>query len=343
MTRDREHARHPRGRRRTPLSMLLAFGIAGGCLAVVLLLAIDLALNGSIIDGPRAVTTATGAPTTPPSPGPASRRATPDVPASGTQGSASPSAARDLRAVPTADLLRELARNPLNSLQVQAFDERCSTSPAPVRPSSSHEFADYLAQLRDECLAPAWDAAASHAGASSPGYSIAVIAHRTDPSPPECRDGESASPAWYCQTDGRIYVMADWGPLQRTLLDPAPPLGYAEVLAHEHAHYEQLVVFGMGPVVDELTRRDQAAGTALTSHRLEMQAQCIAQATLTDARGDYRQPLGNAELESDPRTWTSDAEHGTAENQSRWAGRGARSHGDLSVCNTWAAPDSQVE
>lgn len=78
-----------------------------------------------------------------------------------------------------------------------------------------------------------------------------------------------------------------------------------------------------------------------TPVRKELQAECIAWAVMAQQSGDYA-PTPHDGTGAAGMTYTGSPYHGSGEALRRWALRGWYSEGDLSRCNTFAAPEDTV-
>ena len=219
-----------------------------------------------------------------------------------------------------------------------AFRDGCSLPKAPRNATL-----EYYQAMRDTCLKPAWAAATKSKGINYPGYTITVQAPGADSGNEKCGGVTDTKTGFYCDSDHRIFIFNDWKGDWQWFVDNDPAFAHARLLAHEDAHYEQLAVFGMGPIVAELESRDRKQGVHTTSRRLEMQAECIAQAQLIGAPGPSAiGPQGRSILSSSE-GYRSDDSHGDGAKTAGWVNNGFKSGGELRQCNTWAAPRDWIE
>jgi predicted metalloprotease len=161
-----------------------------------------------------------------------------------------------------------------------------------------------------------------------------------DDSAGSCKSRDDGTPvAFYCGADNELHM-----PLQ-TVLDgtdgvPAVILG---VLAHEYGHHVQDM---SGILLAESRReasagRDTPAGLEL-SRRLELQANCFAGMFLASVagRGSITRSMAGdgAAAFADG---GGEKDHGTAQNQGRWAEVGYQQN-KTAACNTWSAAQGDV-
>ncbi|MFC0433447.1 neutral zinc metallopeptidase [Kutzneria buriramensis] len=161
-----------------------------------------------------------------------------------------------------------------------------------------------------------------------------------DNSSGSCKSRDDGTPvAFYCGADNELHM-----PLQ-TVLDgtdgvPAVILG---VMAHEYGHHVQDM---SGILLAESRReasagRDTPAGLEL-SRRLELQANCFAGMFLASVAG--RGSVSRS-MAGDGAAAFADGggekDHGTAQNQGRWAEVGYQQN-KTAACNTWSAAQGDV-
>lgn len=159
-----------------------------------------------------------------------------------------------------------------------------------------------------------------------------------------CTHGEEPEgwAALYCGANNVIYYHPDWqekdGP-------------YVGVIAHEYAHHLQWLTGVLALLnEEEIATRSQPNGKLKEnelSRRTELQAQCIAGATLQGSWSPLRSDRGYQDFLASTSMMTPDgaATHGTGRANTRWITAGATSNGPThyQACNTFIVPADQVE
>ncbi|GAA2865951.1 hypothetical protein GCM10010517_25350 [Streptosporangium fragile] len=199
-------------------------------------------------------------------------------------------------------------------------DGRCETLPEEID-------ADIRATLRTltGCLDRMWAATLAQADlAYSPPAEVRLVA---TPEEAACGIEDYDWAGIYCP-DGRVV---------NVLVEDRRAFPMMFTLAHEYAHHVQEISGIAG-------RRGPEVFDEAWSRRLELQADCMAAATL---RIVEPRRLRNLSRLAGQDSGTQSQEpayrqsHGSGANSARWMRRGQQA-GTVEACNTWAAPAEQV-
>ncbi|OYO02429.1 hypothetical protein CGZ97_13470 [Enemella evansiae] len=229
-----------------------------------------------------------------------------------------------------------LYRIEVNTVACPAFKRRSGTIP-------EAELRTYLEQTVD-CLTAANRDAFERAGIPLPRPSLEP---ESSVASSPCSSGQEQAPddwaALYCGTNQTIYYHPQWNP------DDAP---YLPVMAHEFGHHMQMQT----GILDSSADQQRAARTqpngqikALEiSRRVELQAQCIAGATINGDWSPLKVPTADYQdfiLGYSTATPENAATHGTGRANTRWitSGGTGKEATRYKPCNTFIAPADQVE
>ncbi|MFA1551314.1 neutral zinc metallopeptidase [Actinomadura chokoriensis] len=153
--------------------------------------------------------------------------------------------------------------------------------------------------------------------------------------------------AFYCPANNTMYV----GLKHVVETSGGEPLShyavYARVIAHEYGHHVQdragILLYGDR----QIETGDRATGNE-ASRRIELQAQCFAgaflgseRATLPMTREQYVAMIVDVRGRGEDRKPPDERDHGLGRHYAGWVITGFDGR-DLTVCNTWTAPSSQV-
>ncbi len=251
-------------------------------------------------------------------------------------------------ALRTADTVVSVAQQPQE--QRQTFEEfadhpMVADRPMPdvecVLPEFSRESAGLQAyyEVLVRCLEQAWRPMLSAAGVQS---RLPAMNMDNDPGQTPCGalDPDSLFTAWYCAGDETMYL-----PLERmTEWDGGKPYLHLGLVAHEYAHHVQQ----QGGLLEPAYQRMVDVGMETPqgreiSRRLELQANCFAGLFLgAIADNGSVTRLETSTAVDGYRYAGLSPTHGDVTAQTRWISHGY-SKGNLSACDTWAAPADQVE
>jgi predicted metalloprotease len=203
----------------------------------------------------------------------------------------------------------------------------------------------FLDTLSD-CLDEAWDR--QFAKAKVKGFTAPQRVFWSLPGSSPC--GSYPAPgasAFYCPVNDTMYVGLS------NVVDTAggEPVShyavYARVIAHEYGHHVQEDA-GILEYGHELMASGRGSARAEASRRIELQAQCFAGAFLSAERrtlpmtpGQYREMIADNRARGDDESRPDTRDHGSGRHYAGWVVRGYRK-GDLSVCDTWTVPASDV-
>lgn len=200
-----------------------------------------------------------------------------------------------------------------------------------TRPKSDKTWAAVQESIRTqaECLDRMWQPVVE---ASGKRWSQPVLLFYSDPitrSPCGPSPDKEKAPAHYCPGNRTVYVSdAITDAVVRYRM-----LGF-EVIAHEYTHHVQEL---MG-ILDQAV---QGGKDDLATRRVELQAHCVAYASMVGMAG---LEMTSRELDQLRQSWkyAGDPEgHGSAEAQQYWGERGV-SATTLGACDTFSAPEDLV-
>lgn len=153
--------------------------------------------------------------------------------------------------------------------------------------------------------------------------------------------------AFYCPVNDTMYVGLS-NVVETAGGEPVSHYAvYARVIAHEYGHHVQedsgILEYG-----HDLMAAGSVPARTETSRRIELQAQCFAGAflsaerrTLPITRDRYREMVADNRARGDDESRPDMRDHGSGRHYAGWMVRGYR-EGDLSACDTWTAPASDV-
>jgi uncharacterized protein len=153
--------------------------------------------------------------------------------------------------------------------------------------------------------------------------------------------------AFYCPVNDTMYVGLS-NVVDTAGGEPVSHYGvYARVIAHEYGHHVQEDA-GILEYGHELMASEDGSGSAETSRRIELQAQCFAGAflsaekrTLPMTAAQYREMIADNRARGDDESRPDIRDHGSGRHYAGWVVRGYK-QGVLSACDTWTAPPSDV-
>lgn len=340
-----------RSRRMVPLVLIALFLTATGIIALIL------SVNAGRVGEPGAsepsasTAPAPAAPAVPPAesatPAAPTTQADPADPSAAPPPAASPVLPAktwtedELRTLTDEQLLDVLANDPLWSMHIGGVNADCAAQEsAQFETASGDDYTerfDALTMAVHACVISTFDQAVQGAGVTMPEVPLVIYKEGTDD------EFDRQQYAWFDDYQVRI-VYASSYPSSLYTLDELQP-SRVRLSAHEYAHALQLANPNTRAVVRELNRRSIGFDGNLLSHRREMQAECIAMAVVSQSSGPYTASpaIVQAFIDGTADRYMDDFVHGTEKNMTMWAARGLQSGGDLSVCNTYLAPDSEVE
>ncbi|MGC5012775.1 neutral zinc metallopeptidase [Streptosporangium sp. DT93] len=206
--------------------------------------------------------------------------------------------------------------------RTEPIDARCATLPKDLD-------ADPEASLTalGRCLDRMWTATLERAGTEyTPPDEVRLV---TSPSESACGTDEHDWSGIYCSDSRVVNVLVEG--------DAVFPMMFT--LAHEYAHHVQEVTGLSG-------RRGSEAFDEAWSRRLELQADCLAAATLrtvTPRRLERLRVLAGSRDDDADDDVRADhrRSHGSGASGAEWMRRGQES-GSVAACNTWGVPAGQV-
>ena len=237
-----------------------------------------------------------------------------------------------------------LRKNSLYDVDLTDGAGKCKVTVKPARPPLKNSaLAPYLRQLI-ACMVTVLKKPLAAEGFALKTPKIKTFGARVKSS---CgRSNEDDAPAFYCPSDGTIYVAASVDDDYDALT--AARLGVVGLTAHEFGHHVQREI-GILSRVDR-DEPDSRAERLEQTRRVELQADCFSGVLLAYARksigvteADERQLRFTRDYSGDEdQPSGSRADHGTSAAQKRWLFRGLDS-ADFGRCNTWTARDNQVK
>ncbi|MFI6508313.1 neutral zinc metallopeptidase [Streptosporangium sp. NPDC050855] len=205
--------------------------------------------------------------------------------------------------------------------RAEPIDARCATLPKDLD-------ADAGASLRafGRCLDRMWTATLNRAGMEyEPPEQVRLV---TSASRAACGTGDDDWAGIYCPDSRVVNVLIED--------DEVFPMMFT--LAHEYAHHVQEVT-GLAD------RRGSEAFDEAWSRRLELQADCLAAATLRQVAPRRLERLralaGPQDGADDDVRADHRRSHGSGASGAEWMRRGQQ-EGSVAACNTWGAPADQV-
>lgn len=196
------------------------------------------------------------------------------------------------------------------------------------------------------CLNSLWSTANSDRNLSAESTEIVAYEHPDLPANPCSEENFSADAPTVCNLDATIYwpLGVGFGTEQSDLDQVA-----ATYLVDLGRVYGARVMWGSSVVtyyahLREITEDDDPDLYDESLRRYSLQMDCWGAAASMQMPATAQPSAETRETLSDPDTWSERPSSGeiTPESRGRWMEAGFGSGGDLSACNTWAAPADQV-
>lgn len=245
----------------------------------------------------------------------------------------------------TEELTAILADNPLTSGDLPDIGS-CDLPPTPQNPN-----AEQLQAVLDAsagCLNQVWSAASSNRGLPWRNPTVTVYEHPTLPNSPCADDPTDFGPdhATVCNLDTSIYWPLGYGTGTAFSDESIIVQAYLWDLSYS---YTNTLLWNSSLTVYYVTMMTEYRDSGDTDAydeaflRWDLQRTCLTLAAIGQLPADA-QPSGTFRDQLfDEATWPEQGERPVSSaNKVRWLRAGFESGGDLSKCNTWAAPLDQV-
>ncbi|MEU4829101.1 neutral zinc metallopeptidase [Streptosporangium sp. NPDC023615] len=206
--------------------------------------------------------------------------------------------------------------------RAEPIDARCAGLPKDLDADAEASLTAF-----GRCLDRMWTSTLDRAGTEyAPPEQVRLV---TSPSRAACGTGEHDWAGIYCSDSRVVNVLVEDGAVFPMMF----------TLAHEYAHHVQEVT-GLAD------RRGSETFDEAWSRRLELQADCLAAATLRTVAPRRLERLralaGSRDADADDDVRADHRRsHGSGASGAEWMRRG-QEEGSVAACNTWGAPAGQV-
>lgn len=233
-----------------------------------------------------------------------------------------------------------LQDSPITDLTVPTLTEdNCTVGDGPTDPAADPQAYEEYLQTLAACLDELWKPILEEAGADATPVEVRV----GDPNSASgaCLAPQEPTTAYYCPSDHSITFTAEEDYGAGSEAPGQVHTHYLWVLDHEYAHHVQ-DRFGIFDQAWTMAGEYGQEGEQDLSHRIELQAACIGEATLAQGTGKFTLTRSQRRHQSSLDSYIADDTHGTAESQMLWSMRGLNSGGSTSVCDTFSAQPEDV-